>query len=469
MRSKAPANITLEIEPPNEKQKLFLTDEHKYIAYGGARGGGKSWAVRTKAMLLCLNYAGIKVLIIRSTYPELYSNHISVMREKLAGIAKYNDTQKLFVFPNNSKIKFGYCNCDSDLQQYQGAEYDVIFIDEATNLYEEWIRMISACLRGVNNFPKRMYFTCNPGGYSHHYIKRLFIDRIYEKGENPDDYSFIQARVYDNPALIKAQPDYVNQLEALPPKLRAAWLEGSWDINSGQFFAEFRNDPEHYEDGEWTHVINPLPDTRIRRMNIWRSYDFGSNKPYSCAWWGIDSDGILYRLLELYGWNGFPNEGNRHNTDEQFKDIREIENSHPWLKGKKIRGVADPSIWNSQGGESIAEVAEKYGIYFDKGDNARISGWMQMRYRFQFDGNGKPRMYIFKNCEAFIRTIPLLQFDKSKVEDLDTDGEDHVADESRYMCMARPVKPLIQHAAEPQVYDPLGTVYKNKNVRKFKV
>lgn len=456
----------LSLEAPSEKQRLFLTDTHKYVAYGGARGGGKSWAVRAKAMLLCLNYAGIKTLIVRSTYPELYNNHIAPLRASLAGIAQYNDAHKMFTFPNSSTIKFGYCNNDGDVQQYQGAEYDVIFIDEATNLEEDWIKKIIACMRGVNDFPKRIYYTCNPGGRSHHYIKRLFIDRNFERGEDPDEYSFIQAKVGDNPALLRAQPDYVKQLESLPPQIRAAWLDGSWDINSGQFFSEFRNDPEHYADREWTHVIDPLPDSRIRRMTLYRSYDFGYHKPFSLAWWGVDSDGILYRLLEFYGCNGFPNEGIRMSADEQFRKVREIEDEHPWLKGKHIHGVADPAIWNAESGESVAETAARYGIYFDPGDNARIAGWMQMRYRMQFDENGRARMYFFKDCKAIIRTLPLLQFDERKVEDLDTSGEDHAADEARYLCMARPVRPLIEHADAPPIYDPLGTL-NTKKARKF--
>ena len=155
------------INEPNEKQKLFLSDRHKHIAFGGARGGGKSWAVRTKAVLLALRYSGIKMLIVRRSYPELINNHINPLREELYGLAGYNKSEKVFTFPNGSTIKFGYCNNDKDLDQYQGAEYDVIFLDEATQLQEMWIKKIIACVRGVNSFPKRDYYTCNPGGSSH--------------------------------------------------------------------------------------------------------------------------------------------------------------------------------------------------------------------------------------------------------------------------------------------------------------
>ena len=213
---------TIRFGEPNEKQKLFLLDHHRHVAYGGARGGGKSWAVRTKAKLLALHFMGIKVLIVRRTMPELRNNHIEPLKKELAGIAKYNTTDKIFRFPNGSTIKFGYCDNEGDLQQYQGAEYDVLFIDEAGLLQKEWIDKINACVRGTNGFPKRTYYTLNPGGPGHAYFKRVFVDRNFNDDEDPDDYFFIQAKVQDNKALMKAQPKYLRELEKLPPARRAA-------------------------------------------------------------------------------------------------------------------------------------------------------------------------------------------------------------------------------------------------------
>lgn len=247
------------ISEPSEKQKLFMKDKHMHVGYGGARGGGKSWAVRTKATLLGANYPGIRILIMRQTYPELEKNHITQFVKMLVPqVASYNKTEKKLSFKNGSIIEFQYCKNDGDLNRLQGAEYDVIIIDEATNFSEYQLKAIAACCRGVNAFPKRIYYTCNPGGQGHGYIKRIFIDRNYEEGENPDDYSFIQALVQDNAALCEADPNYVKYLEALPPKLKKAWLYGSWDMFQGQFFEEFRDDPEHYTDRKWTHVIEPF-------------------------------------------------------------------------------------------------------------------------------------------------------------------------------------------------------------------
>ena len=438
----------INIPEPNEKQKLFLADTHRHVAYGGARGGGKSWAVRVKAILLCLSWEKIKVLIVRKTYRELTNNHIVPLQAMLpTEVARYNKTEKVFTFYNGATIWFGYCNSDSDLDQYQGAEYDVIFFDEATQLKEDWLRKINLAVRQPNGLPKRSYYTCNPGGVSHSYIKRLFIDRVYQDKEIPENYSFIKALVTDNKALMAVQPEYLAELEALPPKLREAWLYGSWDIFEGMFFEEFIDDPEHYQDRRYTHVIEPfdIPSG----WKIYRSFDWGYHRPFSCGWWAVDYNGVAYRILEMYGCTKTPNEGVRWIREKVFAKIQEIEREHPWLAGKDIQGVADPSIWDRQTGMSTADVAAKYHVYFTPGDNARIPGWLQVHYRLAFDENGFPMMYVFKNCKAFIRTMPLLVYDEHKPEDLDTEGEDHVADEVRYFCMSRPIKPRQAPVKDP--------------------
>ena len=216
---------TLVMPPPSEKQKLFLTETHKFVGFGGARGGGKSFAVRMKAVLLCLKYPKIKCMIVRKTYPELTENHIvplvSLLNcyapNKKDRIASYNDSKKTMTFPNGSRIIFRYCDTPKDANRFQGTE--------ATHHSEENMRKLTACVRGVNDFPKRIYMTANPGGEGHAWYKRLYIDRKYELGEEPDDYVFIQSLVTDNKALMDADPTYMKKLEALPPKLRKAHQE----------------------------------------------------------------------------------------------------------------------------------------------------------------------------------------------------------------------------------------------------
>ena len=446
--------MKLHIDRPNPRQAEFLAATEKYIAFGGARGGGKSWAVRTKAKLLALRYGGIRLLILRRTYQELESTHIRFLRRELHGIAEYRATDRIFTFPNGSTIEFGYCANDGDADRYQGAEYDVIFIDECTQLKESWMRQLAACIRGVNDFPKRIYYTCNPGGPGHSYIKRLFIDRRFEPGEDPKDYRFIPARVSDNTALLKAQEDYVRQLETLPRRLRMAWLEGRWDVFEGQVFTEFTDDPAHYRDRRYTHVIEPFDIPR--EWKVYRSYDFGYAKPFSCGWWAVDYDGVIYRILELYGCTNTPDEGVLWTPERQFREIRRIEDEHPYLKGRDIRGVADPAIWDASRGESVYETALKYRIYFEKGDNRRIAGWMQMHYRMQFDDEGYPQLYVFNTCRGFLRTIPQLLYSEASPEDVDTHQEDHIADETRYFCMSRPLPPRKLSSAANVAFNPLS-------------
>ena len=192
-----------------------------------------------------------------------------------------------------------------------------------------------------------------------------------------------------------------------------------------------------------------------------RSYDFGYNKPFSLGYWAVDHEGVLYRILEFYGCTGEPDQGVRWSPEEQFRRIRDFENQHPWLRGRTFRdSVADPAIWDSSRGESIAETAARYGIYFTPGDNRRIPGWMQVHYRLQFDENGYARMYVFENCKAFIRTMPLMQYSKTDPEDLDTALEDHCPDEIRYLCMSRPITPQLPRENSVTLVDPLNMLPK---------
>lgn len=448
----------LEIDQPNEKQKLFFLSRKRFIGYGGARGGGKSWGLRTKAVLLCCKYKKLKVLLLRKTYPELMENHIKPLLSLLNGVATYKVQDKEFIFPNGSRIKLGYCNLEKDIYQYQGQEYDVIMIEECTHFTWEMVQFLMTSNRSTReDFKPRMYFTGNPGGVGHNWFKRLFIKKRYKATEHAEDYEFIPATVDDNTILMERNPEYVEILDNLPEKLRKAHRFGDWDVFEGQFFEEFTDKPEHYKDRMNTHVIEPF--NIPQDWEIYRSFDFGYAKPFSFAWWAVDYDGRLYRILELYGCvrdrntgEDIPNEGVKWTPEKMFEEVKRIENEHKWLKGKRINGIADPSIWDGSRGKSINSIANEYGIYFQKGINDRLPGWMQVHYRFAFDNNGIPMMYVFSTCTSFIRTMPGLQYDQHKIEDLDTTGEDHIADETRYMCMARPIVPEVSQ----NDYDKLG-------------
>lgn len=214
---------------PNSRQREFFLSRARHTAYGGARGGGKSWAMRRKFVLLALRYPELNLLLLRRTLPELRENHIIPLQRELYGIAPYNSTERVFRFPNGSRIKLGYCDTAQDVYQYQGQEYAIIGMEEATHFTEEQMRFLTTCNRTTRtDISPRMYYTCNPGNVGHAWVKRLFIDRQYQQGENAEDYNFIPAKIYDNRILMNADPNYVKQLLALPEDLRRAHLDGDW-------------------------------------------------------------------------------------------------------------------------------------------------------------------------------------------------------------------------------------------------
>ena len=462
---------------PNPKQVQFLLAREPFVAYGGARGGGKSWVVRFKAVAMCLKHKRLKVMIVRRTYQELQENHIIPLCEMLRcdapnkrdRIAKYNDAKKHITFRNGSRILFRYCAREKDASQFQGTEVDILFVDEATHQDEATIEKINACVRGTNGLPKRTYYTCNPGGPGHNWIKRLFIDRDFKPNERPEDYVFIQAFVHDNKALMEADRYYLSRLENLNPKLRAAWLYGDWDSFAGAFFEEVRVRPdpklckeagispeEALRQHRYTHVIEPFDVNAPDKAGwpLFRSYDFGYNKPWSMSYWTQSPDGVVYRVDEYYGWNGTADEGNKWPAAQQFAACRDYERQK-FGNRQFAMSVADPAIWNKSYGESVAETAAKYGIYFTEGDNSRILGWQQCHYRFQFDEWGRSRMYVFSTCKNWIRTVPLMMYSETKPEDMDTSLEDHICDEMRYFLMSRPVKPIILPPKKTIFSDPL--------------
>lgn len=218
----------LDLGTPQPKQVEFLTDTHNVVAFGGARGGGKSWVVDCKAKVMSYACPGITQIIVRKTYPELTENHIVPLTRALQcyhpdrhrRLAVYNDSKKTITFPNGSRILFRYLEREKDLGRFQGTECDIMYLDEATQFTEDMFKTLWACVRGTNSHPKRMYLTCNPGGVGHQWVKRLFIDRVYDENENPEDYSFIQSLVTDNQILLENSPKYLQQLDALPAKVR---------------------------------------------------------------------------------------------------------------------------------------------------------------------------------------------------------------------------------------------------------
>ena len=327
-----------------------------------------------------------------------------------------------------------------------------MWIEEAYEVEkEEDFDMLDESIRGELPAPlyKQITITFNPWSATH-WLKKRFFDV-----EDPNILAKTTNYLCNEWLDAADKQKFEDMKERNPKRYKVAGL-GDWGIDGAAVFEEFTDDPEHYQDRLWTHVIEPFDIPK--NWTIWRCFDFGYSKPFACSWFAVDYDGRLYNILELYGCvAGEPDTGVKWTPDEIFKEIARYENEHRWLKGKYIRGVADPAIWEKSHGISIAETAEKHGIYFDKGDHKRLAGIMQMHYRFQYDENGIPMMYVFNNCKGFIRTIPILTYDENKPEDIDTKLEDHIADAVRYLCMANPIAPTPVTVRKPTVYDPLST------------
>jgi phage terminase large subunit len=422
-------NSELVLDAPNPKQKEFLLARSRYIAYGGARGGGKSWALRIKAIMMCLRYAGFKALFLRRTLPELRENHIVEMRGMLRDIAAYRETDRAFNFPNGSRLRFGYCDYEKDVEQYQGQEYDCIFIDEATQFSEYQFSVLSASVRGTNDFPKRMYLSCNPGGVGHGWVKRLFIDKDYKDTENPKDYTFIKALVYDNKPLMESNPQYLKVLEALPERIRKAWLEGDWDVYEGQYFGEFDRD---------IHVLDPPFNVE---GNIYVAMDYGLDM-LACYWIVVDLEGNALVYKELYE-SGLI-------ISRAAERILEVN-----AGDKPILWIAPPDMYNRNRdtGESAAEIFLRHGIPLYKADNDRVMGWYALKEWlkvYEKDGKATARLKIGSNCVNLIRCLPQLQCSERNPNDTANEPHEitHAPDALRYFVSARPLTPQIEPEEE---------------------
>lgn len=429
---------------PNPKQAQFFLSRARHTAYGGARGGGKSWAMRRKFILLALRYDGLRLLLLRRTFPELEENHIKLLKAELYGVADYTDKRKEFLFPNGSAIKCGYCDREDDVYQYQGQEYDVIGLEEATHFTESQMQFIATCNRSTRtDFAPRMYYTCNPGGVGHGWVKRLFIDKEYTNAERAEDYSFIPALIYDNKVLMDTNPEYITNLQNLPEDMRRAHLEGDWDALMGQFFKEWRRA---------RHVCEPF-DIPLHWKRF-RAMDWGYNDPCCVLWFAIAPDGRIYVYDEYYQSGRLANEV--ADTIREKTGLVKISYT-----------VASPDMWSKRGavlkadggisGESIAELFMKCKVPMRPADNARIIGWQRVRGFLSDAADGIPYIQVFSNCENLIKEMPGLQYDSHDREDA-ADGSDHSPEALRYGLMSRPGKTKVSKSERKVLkFDPFST------------
>lgn len=471
---------------PQKKQAEFLKRREYECLYGGAAGGGKSEA----AVMLPLYWVHIphfQALILRKTYPQLTEliDKSRLYYPRLFPGSKYNTTSHRWTFPSGAKVSFGSMHTSSDTESYRGRQFDLIIFDELTHFtWDEYSFMFSRNRPSGPGTFVGIRATTNPGGVGHGWVKDRFITcappmtRIQERcviktPEGKEETQirtriFIPATVYDNQALLENDRNYLSNLAMLPDAQRNAQLYGSWDSFDGQVFREWVNDPNHYEDGLFTHVIAPF---RIpKSWRIWRGLDFGYARPYSVGWYAADEEGRLYRICEMYGCAGTPNEGTRESPDKIAENIRRIESEHEFLRGKIIQGVADPSIFDESRGESVAAMMARHPnyCYFQPGDNTRLPGKMQFHYRFAFRKDGKPMLQVFNTCVHFIRTVPSLTYDTRIVEDVNSSQEDHIYDECRYVLMENPISPPAAAQSPILREDPLN-LNVNRKTRFYRI
>ena len=405
--------------PNSEPQWEFFTATAKYICYGGARGGGKSWAIIRKAALLAYNYPGIQILIIRREYDQLENPIIQPMLKLLPiGTYQYNKTDhKLTISTGGEEsiIKFSNMPDYSATVEgkFQGNNWDILMIDEATQFLESEFRGLAAIVRGNNGLPKRVYLSCNPGGVGHFWVKRLFVDRDFRGTENPDDYVFIPATVDDNKDI---NQDYIDQLDLLPEDIRRAHRYGDWNALSGVFFGEFT-------DG--IHTCKPFPIPA--HWKRYRAMDYGLDMFY-CIWAAVDEKGRCYIYREFYQ----PNMTISEAAKQQLLLTRPDEDIH--------YTIAPPDMWsrNNDTGKTRAMTFMENGVPLIRADNNRIAGWSALKEMFKLDDGKKPKMILFDTCGKLIECVKCLQHDKTVIDDVAKDPHEitHGPDALRYFAQS---------------------------------
>jgi len=482
------ANVVWAPQPGS--QMKFLSCPVWEVLYHGTRGPGKTDALIMDFAQDCGKGYGAawQGILFRRTFPELHEV-IKKTKKWFQAIfpgATYNASDHIWTWPDGEQLLLRYIRSTSDYWNYHGHEYPWIGWEELCTWHDlEVYHMMKACNRSSDpDVPRKYRATANPYGPGHQEVKAYFIDvagdgEVYTDPETGKERCHIKGFLLENAALLRADPDYVNTLLSMckdDKNLRDAWLKGSWDIIAGGALADVWN-PD-------VHVIKPFPIPASWRVD--RSFDWGASKPYAVGFWAcsdgtsfLDADGnerwvpkgTLFLIGELYGWGGKPNKGTRElpgviaaNVLGWQKDFRvalysaygkigrkrfkysnrenyrassklTIANLQP---GKVMPGPADPSIFDTSTGESIAEKMSRSGVAWLRGDaspGSRVAGLETVRSRLAASLQHpmeEPGMFVFGTCRHWIRTVPVLPRDEKKLDDVDTNAEDHHYDQTRY-------------------------------------
>ena len=453
--------------PQEGPQHALMECPLPLIFFGGARGGGKTDGVLGKwAAKEAIYGPAFNAIMFRRT---TVSSEDAVERSKqifgrLGG--KFNETKLIWRMPNGGRVAFAYLDKVTDADQYQGRNVTDVWVEEVGQYpTPDPIDRLFGVLRSAGGVPVQMILTGNPGGPGQGWIRDRFglypfperpVIKAVQINEGTIQAAVIPSRITDNVALLTADPKYLERLKMVGSRqLVKAWLDGDWNAIEGAFFDDWDASK---------HVLQPfeIPPDWLR----FRSMDWGFAAPFSVGWWAVVSDsthhngvllprGAMIRYREWYGAKE-PQKGLRLTAEEVAAGIKERDQGDRFAYS-----VLDPSAFAEDGGPSIAERMLGAGVTFRRADNARVGrighmgGWDQMRARMRGDGE-TPMIYCFSTCRDSIRTIPALQHDVSKPEDLDTEAEDHAADEWRYGCMSRPWLP--PSAVKRKPTPPPGTV-----------
>lgn len=450
--------------PHPGSQYLFLNCPYDELLYHGTRGPGKTDALLMDfAQDVGRGYGSAwQGILFRQTYPQL-KEVIKKSRRWFPQIfpaAQYNKSEHEWTWPTGETLAFRHMDKPDDYWNYHGHEYPWLGWEELTNwptgdCYDSMFACNRSSLPGV---PKRARSTCNPWGSGHGWVKKLFIDAapqlqpITRQFTHPltgeeitSTRGHIFGHLFENKTLLKTDPEYLLNLKRQrDPNKRKAWLKGSWDIAVGGYFSDVWDADKHVIRRPWTP-----PKT----WPCYLSFDWGSAKPFSVGFWTeadgneapdgrFYSRGTLIRFDEWYGCQpGEENIGIRLSNVDLGASLLERVQAYEARGLRFKKGPADPSIFKQDGGPSIAtQIAEgaRGREFFDRADNTRVTGWQKVAEMLEGDEDRGPRMLIMANCTHWRRTVPILPRDERNWDDIDTDTEDHIADDTRYMAMWKP-------------------------------
>ena len=422
-------------KPNTGPQTDFLASAEREVFYGGARGGGKSYAMLVDPLRYC-DKTHHRALLLRRTMPELRDliTHSQRLYNRAFPGAKWREQEKEWRFPSGAKIEFGYAENMTDALRYQGQSYTWIGIDELPQYPSPDIyNFLRSSLRSVDpEIPVFMRSTGNPGNIGSQWVREMFVNPAEPNkpfnleistptGTKTITRRFIPAKLQDNPYLMQTD-DYYAMLASLPEIQRKQFLDGDWDAFEDSAFPEFNKS---------IHVVDPFEIPK--GWQRFRAADWGYSSPACVLWFAIDYDNNLWIYRELYT--------KKITADVFARKVLELE------KGEYIRyGVLDASTWAKRGdiGPSIAETMVQQGCRWrpsDRTPKSRISGKLEIHKRLKLNDDKKkePGLRIFSSCRNLIRTLPILPLDESNPEDINTDVEDHAYDALRYGCMSRPM------------------------------